>query len=93
MAIHIYSKVYRELETFNQPVNINEYLMQTPYSLEKTLMLEKMEGKRRRAQQRRRWLDSITDSMEMNLNKFRETVEDRGPWHAIFHEVAESDTT
>jgi len=48
MVIHIYSKVYRALETLNQPVNVNEYLMQRAYLLEKTLMLGKIEGKRRR---------------------------------------------
>ena len=50
------------------------------HSLEKNLMLGKTEGKRRRGQQRKRWLDSITDSMDMNLSKFWETVEDRGTW-------------
>ena len=59
-------------------------------SLEKTLMLEKIEGKRRRGQQRKRWLDSITDSMDMNLSKLWETVEDRGVWRAIVHEVTKS---
>ena len=54
-------------------------------SLEKTLMLEKTEGKRRRGSQRMRWLDSIMDSMDMNLNKLWEIVEDRGAWHAIVH--------
>ena len=52
-------------------------LMQRAYSLEKTLMLEKIEGKRRRGQQRKRWLDGITDSIDMSLRKFREIVEDR----------------
>ena len=59
-------------------------------SLEKTLMLEKIEGKRRRGQQRKRWLDSITDSMDMNLSKLWETVEDRGVWRAIVREVTKS---
>ena len=54
------------------------YLMQRADSLEKTLMLEKIEGRRRRGQQRMRWLDGITDLMDMSLRKFRTTVKDRG---------------
>ena len=61
-------------------------------SLEKTLMLGKIEGGRRRGQQRMRWLDSITDSIDMNLNKFQEIVEDRGAWHTVVHGVAKSQT-
>ena len=56
-----------------------------------TLMLVKNEG-RRRGQQRMRWLDSITDSIDMNLNKFQEIVEDRGAWHTVVHGVAKSQT-
>ena len=56
-------------------------------------MLGKIEGKRRKRWQRMRWLDSITDSMNMNLSKLRETLEDRGARHAAVHEVTESDMT
>ena len=59
------------------------HLMQRADSLEKTLMLGKIEGKRRRGQQRMRWLDNITDSMDMNLSKLRETVKDRDALHAV----------
>ena len=65
------------------------HLMQKD-SLEKTLILGKIEGKRRRGQQRMRWLDSITDSVDMNLNKLQEIVEDRGAWRAIVHRVTKS---
>ena len=62
-------------------------------SLEKSLMLGKIEGKRRRGQQRMKWLESITDLVDMNLSKLWEIVEDRGAWCAAVHEVAELDTT
>ena len=61
-------------------------------SLEKTSMLGKIQGKRRRGQPKRRWLKSPTNSMDMNLSKLPETVEDRGAWHAAVHVVAKSQT-
>ena len=64
--------------------------MQRVYSLEKTLMLGKIEGKRKRGWQRMRWSDSIRDSMDRDLGKLWEIVKDRGAWRAIVHEVEKS---
>ena len=68
------------------------YLMRRPDSLEKTLMLGKIEGGRRRGRQRMRWLDGITDAMDMSVSRLRELVMDRKTWHAAVHGVTKTHT-
>jgi len=69
------------------------HLMQTADSLEKTLMLGNIEGRRRRGRQRMRWLNGITDAMDMNLGNLQEIVRNREAWRAAVHEIVRSDTT
>ena len=68
------------------------HLMRRTESLEKTLMLGKMEGRRRRGRQRMKWLDGVTDSMHMSVSKLRETVKDREAWRATVHGITKSET-
>ena len=69
-----------------------DQLMQRAESVEKTLMLGKIEGRRRSGQQRTKWLDGFTDSMDMSLGKLRELVTDREGWRAVVHDIAKSRT-
>ena len=69
------------------------HLIWRAHTLETTLMLEKIEDKRKKVHQRIRWLDSIINSMDMNVSKLQETVEDRGAWSAAIHGIAESNMT
>ena len=92
--MQLIGKVTRK-KRVNRPFPASQYfghLMQKSDSLEKTLMLGKIDGRRKRGQSRMRWLDSITDSMDINLSKLQEIVRDKKFWRAVVQEVTKSQT-